>query len=76
MNIVKATKKYEDWLRLQIRLVEPDLRFKHEQMAAALFPFFRATFYRWLQVWPEECPGLDRVPEILSVGDQIGRAHV
>jgi hypothetical protein len=69
MNIVKATKKYEDWLRLQIRLVEPDLRFKHEQMAAALFPFFRATFYRWLQVWPEECPGLDRVPEILSVGD-------
>jgi hypothetical protein len=69
MNIVKATKKYEDWLRLQIRLVEPDLRFKHEQMAAALFPFFRATFYRWLQAWPEECPGLDRVPEILSVGD-------
>jgi hypothetical protein len=69
MNIVKATKKYEDWLRLQIRLVEPDLRFKHEQMAAALFPFFRATFYRWLQVWPEECSGLDRVPQILSVGD-------
>jgi hypothetical protein len=69
MNIVKATKKFEDWLRLQIRLVEPDLRFKHEQMAAALFPFFRATFYRWLQVWPEDCPGLDRVPQILSVGD-------
>jgi hypothetical protein len=69
MNIVKSTKKYEDWLRLQIRLVDPDLRFKHEQMAAALFPFFRATFYRWLQVWPEECPGLDRAPQILSVGD-------
>jgi hypothetical protein len=69
MNIVKATRKFEDWLRLQIRLVEPDLRFKHEQMAAALFPFFRATFYRWLQVWPEECASLDRVPQILSVGD-------
>jgi hypothetical protein len=69
MNIVKATKKFEDWLRLQIRLVEPDLRFKHEQMAAALFPFFRATFYRWVQVWPEQCSELDCVPEILSVGD-------
>ena len=69
MNIVKATKQYENWLRLHIRIVEPDLRFKHEQMAAALFPFFRATFYRWLQVWPEECEVLDRVPHILSVGD-------
>src|SRR5437899_9219384 len=26
MNIVKATKQYEDWLRLHIRIVEPDLR--------------------------------------------------
>src|SRR6266436_632465 len=69
MNIVKATKQYENWLRLHIRIVEPDLRIKHEQMAAALFPFFRATFYRWLQVWPEECEELDRVPHILSVGD-------
>src|ERR1700675_3583366 len=69
MNIVKATKQYEDWLALHIRIVEPDLRFKHEQMAAALFPFFRATFYRWLQVWPKQCEELDRVPHILSVGD-------
>src|SRR5260221_5879740 len=69
MNIVKATKQYEDWLRLRLRIVEPDLQFKHEQMAVALFPFFRATFYRWLQVWPEECEELGRVPHILSVGD-------
>ncbi len=69
MNIVKATRKYEDWLRRHIAIVEPDLRFKHEQMAAALFPFFRATFYRWLQVWPAGCAGLDKVPRILSVGD-------
>jgi hypothetical protein len=69
MNIVKATKKFEEWLGLQIRIIEPDLRIKHEQMAAGLFPFFRATFYRWLQVWPEVCPEMDRVPHILSVGD-------
>src|ERR1017187_9705560 len=69
MNIIKATKKFEDWLRLHIRIVEPDLQFKHAQTAASLFPFFRAAFYRWLQVWPEECLELDRVPRILSVGD-------
>ena len=69
MNIVKATRKFEDWLALHIRIVEPDLRFKHEQMAAALFPFFRATFYRWVQVWPEVCAELDHVPRLLSVGD-------
>ena len=56
MNIVKATKKYEDWLRRADPHCEPDLRFKHEQMAQGLFPFFRATFYRWMQVWPEVCP--------------------
>jgi len=69
MNIVKATKKYEDWLRLQIPIVGRDLRFKHEQMAAALFPFLRATFYRWVQVWPEVCADLTRAPHLLSVGD-------
>jgi hypothetical protein len=69
MNIVKATRRFEDWLALHIRIVEPDLRFKHEQMAAALFPFFRATFYRWVQVWPEVCAELDHVPRLLSVGD-------
>jgi hypothetical protein len=69
MNIVKATKRYEEWLRQHIRVVEPDLQFKYEQMAAAVFPFFRATFYRWVQVWPEVCADLDRVPRLLSVGD-------
>ena len=69
MNIVKATRKFEDWLGLHIRIVAPDLRYKHEQMAASLFSFFRATFYRWVQVWPEVCPELDRVPHLLSVGD-------
>ena len=69
MNIVKATKQYEDWLGSHIRMVEPDLKFKHEQMAAALFPFFRATFYRWLQLWPQVCAKLDQVPHLLSVGD-------
>ena len=69
MNIVKATRNFEDWLRQRVRIVEPDLQFKHEQMAAALFPFFRATFYRWLEMWPEGCGELEKAPHILSVGD-------
>src|ERR1700731_1128909 len=69
MNIVKATRKFEDWLRLQIRLVEPDLRFKHAQMAAALFPFFRATFSRSVEMCGEGCASRGPVPQILSVGD-------
>lgn len=69
MNIVKATQKYEDWLGSHIRIVEPDLKFKHEQMAAGPFPFLRATFYRWLQVWPKVCAKLDQAPRLLSVGD-------
>ena len=69
MNIVKATKRYEDWLGKHISLVAPDLALKHEEMANDQFSFLRATFYRWMQVWPEVCPDLQRVPRLLGVGD-------
>jgi hypothetical protein len=38
-------------------------------MAAAAFPFLRATFYRWLQIWTEVCPKASRAPRVLAVGD-------
>lgn len=69
MNIVKATKKYEEWLAQHLQIVEPDLRLKHERMADSEFSFFRATFYRWLQVWDEVCSDLRHAPTLLSVGD-------
>ena len=69
MNIVNATKKYEEWLGLHLQIVETDLRQKHAHMADSEFSFFRATFYRWLQVWEEVCADLRRVPHLLSVGD-------
>ena len=69
MNIVKATARYEGWLRTHTPLIDADLRRKHEKMAEAVFPFFRATFYRWAQIWPEVCPGLARAPQILDIGD-------
>ena len=69
MNIVKATARYEDWLRLHTAVVEADLRFKHKRMAESVFPFLRATFYRWVQLWPDVCSDSDEAPRILSVGD-------
>jgi hypothetical protein len=38
-------------------------------MAESAFPFFRATFYRWMQLWPEICSDLASAPRILAVGD-------
>jgi hypothetical protein len=69
MNILKATKSYEAWVGRHTRLIDRDLQLKHEHMAESLFHFLRATFYRWVQVWPEVCPGLARAPRVLGVGD-------
>jgi hypothetical protein len=69
MNIVKATRKFEDWLGQHTPVVGSDLRIKHQSMAQAQFPFLRATFYRWVQVWPEVCGELNRAPRVLAVGD-------
>jgi len=69
MNIVKATHRFEEWLGHHIPIVEPDLRFKHERMAESPFAFFRATFYRWMQLWPEIGSDLTAAPTVLAVGD-------
>lgn len=69
MNVVKATRQFEDWLGSRTPLVKKDLLLKHTNMLAALFPFLRATYYRWAQVWPEVCPDLAKAPRVLAVGD-------
>jgi len=69
MNIVKATRRFERWLGQHTSLVEPDLRLKHVRMREGAFSFFRATFYRWMQVWPTICPELAKAPRLLAVGD-------
>src|SRR5260370_30260516 len=69
MNIVKATGRYEEWLSRHLRLLAPDLELKHEAMSSAPFPFLRATYYRWAQVWPEICPEAAKAPVVLAVGD-------
>src|SRR5579862_6762340 len=69
MDIVKSTKKYEEWLGGYMPIVTADLQFKHEQMASETFPFFRATYYRWAQVWAKECKEVADAPVVFSVGD-------
>jgi hypothetical protein len=69
MDIVEATRRFEAWLKRSIPVVQRDLRYKHEQMRSDPFLFFRATYYRWAQLWIEHCPKLARAPEVLAVGD-------
>ena len=69
MKILKATKKYEGWLGRHTPLVKADIALKHQHMKDDLFAFLRATFYRWMQLWPEVCPDLAKAPKVLAVGD-------
>ena len=69
MDIIKATKAYEAWLRERIPLIDSDLRLKHQRMAQSPFPFLRATFYRWVQLWPQVCPEPATAPVVLGIGD-------
>jgi len=69
MNVVKATRQFETWLGQRTHLDQKDLRLKHKNMKADAFMFFRATFYRWAQIWPDVCPQLARAPRVLAVGD-------
>jgi hypothetical protein len=68
-SIRKATKDYERWILAYTPLVHADIELKHQQMAVGVFPFLRATFYRWAQRWPEICKNLSAAPAVLSVGD-------
>jgi uncharacterized protein (DUF2252 family) len=69
MNIQKATRRYEEWLATFTPLIQPDIALKHKEMTSGPFPFLRAAFYRWVQVWPKVCPELSSAPRVLSVGD-------
>jgi hypothetical protein len=69
MKIPKATSSYEAWLAKHITLLPADLTRKHQAMAQDVFPFLRATFYRWMQLWPQVCAGDVTAPRVLAVGD-------
>jgi len=69
MNIRQATRQYETWLATHLRVVRSDLDAKHQLMAQDAFSFLRATFYRWMQLFPALCPKPAGAPMLLAVGD-------
>jgi hypothetical protein len=69
MDIREATKSYERWLHRRGLIVDAELSDKHSQMKQDAFQFFRATYYRWAQLWPEICAESRRAPVLLAVGD-------
>ncbi|HLY17049.1 MAG TPA: DUF2252 family protein [Bryobacteraceae bacterium] len=69
MKIEKATVRYEEWLARELTVVASDLAAKHAAMSATFFPFLRATYYRWAQMWPAVCEDLKSAAEVLAVGD-------
>lgn len=73
-GIIEDTASYEAWLGRFTDLHPTDLDYKHRRMADAADPFlfFRGTYYRWAQRWPEVCPELADAPRVLAVGD----AHI
>src|SRR6202166_2805602 len=68
-DIVRTTAEFEKWASRHVHMIPSDVKLKHQNMARAAFPFFRATFYRWAQWWPLICPHLARAPQVLAVGD-------
>ena len=69
MKIHQATRLYESWLTKQTALVPKDLALKHVWMKRDVFSFLRATFYRWMQVWPAVCVELITAPVLPAIGD-------
>jgi hypothetical protein len=69
MKIGRATRRYEEWLREHCAVVAEDLETKHELMRRSVFSFFRGTFYRWMQLWPDVCVSLVEAPTVPAIGD-------
>ncbi len=69
MKIQKATERYEEWLARHLTIIEADIQLKHEKMKSGVFPFLRATYYRWAQTWEQHCGKLAKGPQVLGVGD-------
>ena len=69
--IVDSTEDFEAWMRERTDASDKLLEKKHRKMADGAFPFLGATFYRWVEQWPEICPQLaDRPGDVLlAVGD-------
>jgi Uncharacterized protein conserved in bacteria (DUF2252) len=70
-SIGESTRAFEAWMRKRTDVSGRLLKNKHRKMSAGPFPFLRATFYRWVERWPEVCPRLAERDQdvLLAVGD-------
>jgi len=70
-SIIRSTDAFEAWMRKRTDISEKLLKKKHRKMSDGAFPFLRATFYRWVEQWPAECPKLASRDQdvLLAVGD-------
>jgi hypothetical protein len=64
-----ASHDYEAWLASQIEIIKADLAEKHLLMCDGPSSFFRATFYRWIQVCDRTQSDTWKAPAVLAVGD-------
>src|SRR5262245_52129850 len=70
MNIIESTKAYEKLLSEATALDRDGLQIKHTAMAAGAFPFLRATYYRWTELFKKHCAKLAAEgPLVFGVGD-------
>jgi uncharacterized protein (DUF2252 family) len=69
VDILTATKDFENWVCGHTDVVKRQLADKHSQMADSPVQFLRGTFYRWTQLFPEICPDVRKTPTVLSVED-------
>src|SRR5262245_41565024 len=67
--IGESTRRYERWMKRCMPVVAAALREKHDKMRKDRFEFFRATYYRWAELWPMLCPDLATAPKLLAIGD-------
>ncbi len=67
--VLRSTRRYERMASRSSPVVATALRLKHERMAESAFAYFRATFYRWVELWNTLCPELSRAPKVLAIGD-------
>src|SRR6476619_2009256 len=70
-SILESTCAFEAWMRKRTDVSGKLLKGKHRKMSEGAFPFLRATFYRWVERWPQVCPELAERDEdvLLAVGD-------
>ena len=52
-GILKSTRAFETWMKARTDVSGKLLEKKHSRMRDGAFPFLRATFYRWVEQWPE-----------------------